>query len=444
MSEIDVRGFVGANNVKMEERFFVGKGIAEPRVILNADVDNVQRLIKRQGKTLYISMPAAHSLWAGISCMLFASEGILYRVISGQAISICSISGPRSPLFYVEANDKVYISNLYWNGVFDPATNAISQWGITQPSGPMLSATSGNLPAGTYYVCMTNVSGSELSGNGPISSITLAAEGGIGIFNRPADALVWATDSDEYMFYLVGPLDTIVDIPSVEPLPSFLCSPPPYLKNLCYAFGRIWGSVGMDVYYSMPFHLGLFKRASNRFSFHSEVTMIAKVNTGLFIGTTDVTHFLTGTEPDQMVQSDAGAGSIPGTLALCNNMPELGWTLGTPEKDFNDVPVWLTTEGVVVGAPSGKFFNVSKNKIKMGIPEQGAAMYRNYEGIIQFLVSFKRGATGSGRGFADPETNAAFENGKIETNSVNFSDMTSRAGFADTASCRVWRGGVEI
>jgi hypothetical protein len=442
MAEINTQGFSGANNVI--ERFFSKKGILEPRVILNADVNQDSSLSIRKGKTLFFALANAHSLWAGTTCMLCAADGILYRVSQGIATSVGSISGPKYPLSYIDAEDKVYISNPYWHGIFDPSTNALSAWGVAVPPGPMLLSGDGNLPAGTYHICMTNVSGNEISGSGPIVSITLTSEGGIQILNRPSGALVWATDADEGIFYLVGATSKIVDIPTVEPLPSFLCSQPPYLENLCYAFGRIWGSSGSDVYYSMPFSLGLFKKASNVYHFEDTVTMIAKVPTGLFIGMEKRTRFLQGTIPEQMTQQDAGAGSVKGTLAYCNNMPELGWTLGTPEKDFVDVPVWLTSEGVVVGSPSGHFFNITKNKLKMGIPAEGASLYRNLEGAIQFLTSFKSGARGSGAGFRDEETYNAFKNGQIDQHEKTDNSMGTAVGFSDTATCTVTRGGVVI
>lgn len=444
MSEINISGFSGANNIGGEKQFYSKKDIAEPCVILNADCDLTGGLSVRKGKTLFITLPGAHSLWAGNNCMLCVANGILYRNVQGHAVNIGTVAGPKYPFSYIDVDDNVYISSPYWQGVFDPSSNSILPWGIPIPPGAMLLSGNGNLPAGTFHVCMTNVVSGELSGNGAISQITLAAEGGIQILNRPAGALVWVTDSDEYLFYLVGAVDTIVDLPTVEPLPSFLCSPPPYLENLTYASGRIWGSNGPDVYYSQPFKFGWFKVTSNKFSFDSIITLIAKVPTGLFVGMEDRTCFLAGTEPEQMVQSDAGAGSIKNTLAYCNNMPELGWTLGTPEKDFTDIPVWLTTEGVVVGNGSGKFFNITKNKIKMSIPNQGASLYRNLEGKIQFLTSFKKGTSGSGAGFSDADTDAAFKAGEIPTSNKTPEGMGSGAGFSDSASCIVTRGGVVI
>jgi hypothetical protein len=444
MSEINIKGFSGANNIKDAGKFYSKTEIAEPRVILNADVDLTGSLIIREGRSLYMALPNAHSLWAGERVMLCAANGVLYKIRDSVATALTSIPGPDDPLSYVDAEDKVYISNQHWQGVLDPDNDSISAWGVDSPPGPMLLSGTGGLPAGTYKVTMTNVSGDELSGNGPISEITLSLTGGIQILNRPAGAIVWATDAEEYQFYLIGDTNKIVELPTVEPLPSFLCSPPPFMGNLCYAFGRIWGSSGQDVYYSLPFNLGWFRLTTNKYHFDSTVTMIAKVPTGLFIGMEKRTLFLAGTIPEQMKQQDAGAGSIKGTLAYCNNMPELGWTLGTPEKDFADVPVWLTTEGIVVGAASGHFFNVTKNKVHIIPPTQGASLYRNVGGKMKYLTNFRQGKIGSGVGDRDADTEFAFSHGHIDTHN----EMARQTGVimaaTDLALCEVRRGGFLI
>jgi hypothetical protein len=442
MPDLKITGFSGANNVN--NRFMSKTGVIEPQVILNADVNLSGELVQRAGQTLFISLPGAHSLWSCSLCMLCAANGILYRNMQGIAVNIGIISGPKYPLSFVEAEDKIYISNPYWQGVYDPSINSLTSWGIPLPPGPMLLSGSGNLPAGTYHVTMTNVVSNELSGNGPISDITLTTTGGIQILNRPSGALTWVTDADEGIFYLVGEVSQIVTLPTVEPLPSFLCEPPTSLENLCYAFGRMFGSDGQNTYYSEPFKLSWFKRAANIFKFDSTITLIAGVSTGLFIGTYEKTWFLTGTDPSKMTLSDAGAGSIKGTLAYCNNMPELGNVFGTPEKGYVDVPVWLTTEGYVAGNTSGKLYNLTKNKIKMGIPSIGASLYRNLDGVFQYLSSFRAGSAGSGAGAIDQITYNAFKDGKVDTHEKTLNGTTCRASFKDEVSCKVYRDGVEI
>jgi hypothetical protein len=428
-SDINIRAFVGMNNLKAAGRFWadVKSGVVEPRIVLNADAGVSGDLQKRQGKSLFIDLPGAHSLWAGRTCMLCMADGVLYRIFSRQAVEVGRLSGPDVPVAYEEAEDRVYIANQYNTGIYNPVSNDLDPWGINVPDGPILLADDGGLPAGVYRVTMTALSGGEISGNGPVAEIELAEEGGIGILNRPANCLVWVTDANEPIFYLAGDVDVVTDIPTHEPLPSFMCSPPPPMTQLCYAFGRMWGADGDRLIYSEPFLLSLFKPTTNYFQMDAEITVIAKVPTGLFVGTRKSTQFLAGTVPDGMQQSDAGAPSIPGTLAYANNLPELGDVLGTPEKGYVDVPVWRTTEGIVAGNAAGRLFNLTKTKLQMGVPARGASLYRTMGGIFQYITTSPLSDGG------DAATNKVFTTGRIHS---------STAGFGDSVDAEIRKGGV--
>jgi len=440
---IDIDGFVGMNDVA-DGGLFAAKGVAQPSAILNADVDLEGAISKRSGKALRVSLAGAHSIWAGNSCMLVAAGSLLYKVVDRVATSIGSISGPQSPVSYIEIDDLVYISNPYWNGVYNHTTGVLSSWGVAVPSGPVLLATTGIMPPGVYNVCMTNLTAGELSGNGQINSITLDSAGGISILNRPAGAIVWCTDCNEGIFYRIGPVDAIYEIATVEPLPSLFCSPPPFMTNLCHAFGLVWGSVDNIVYYSQPFQPSWFRLNMNRFTFDTEVVMIARTPTGLFIGTLDLTVFLAGTEPAKMEQVLAGAGAIRGTLAYCNNVPALNDVLQTSEKGHQDVPIWRAQDGIVIGNAAGKLYNLSKNKLMMDSPTSGASLYRNVDGTFQFLTSSARGLSGSSIGALNAETLALFEDGHVSRHEFSHRGMGTTASFSDSAVCEVRRGGVLI
>lgn len=412
---IDIKNFVGMDNIKKKERLFVGKaGNCQPRIILNADVTEGGRLIKRGGSTKIISLTRPHSLWSGTTAMMCVASGYLYRIVYGVATQICAVSGPDTYMSYAEANDKIYISNKYWNTIFDPATDTNADWGITLPEQPVISSTSGNLPVGVYQVCFTKYSGREISGNGVIAEIELTSVGGISIANRSASSLVWITDPDGSKFYPAGELDTIVNkSTSAEPLPSFLCSPAPYTEHLDYAFSRIWGSVGKVLYYSEPLHPEWFRLQFNKIEFDQNITLIAHAPTGIFVGCEDITYFYKGTEPHLMEESKVGAGAIPGTLKYCNNVPELGDILSPSEKIHVSVPIWLSQEGIVIGNASGRLFNLTQQKVKFVPGHRGASVYRMKDGQFQFLTSFKQGSPGSGIGMADDATIEVIRNGRV-------------------------------
>lgn len=403
------------SNIPLSESLFVGKeGRTQPRVILNADVTSQGRLIKRDGSTKFITLTAPHSLWSCDTAMLCASEGKLYRISQGQAVEICPITGPTSYLSYAEIGSKVYISNPYWNTIFDPSGNLVSDWGLTLPNQPVVSSTAGNLPAGTYQICFTRFNNREISGNGAIASIEVTTDSGITISNRDADYLVWMTDPNGSKFYLAGQLDTIVSTASSsEPLPSFLCSPPPFMENMTYAFGRVWGNVDKVLYYGEPFHPEWFRSALNKFEFDQKITLLAQVPTGLFVGCENITYFLAGAEPHQMQQTTAGKGAVPGTLFYCNNVPELGDVLSPAERIHVSVPIWLSQEGIVIGNVSGRLFNLTQQKVKFKPGVRGASVHRMKNGEFQYLTSFKQGSPGSGFGMEDSVTAEVIRNGKV-------------------------------
>ena len=410
---IEILKFTGMNNIKESEDFFVKKGVCEPRIILNADVDEANHLAKRDGYTEHILLANCHSVWGGDTCMLAMSGSVIKHITGEVATTVEDIGGLQRQMYYAEIGEKVYMSNGHWNGIYDPSTNTISNWGVAPPEGPVMSSGDGGLPAATYHAFMTNESGDEISGNGPVSQIVLADTGGISISNRPVEATVWCTDPNGDVFYRIGKTDVITNIPTVEPFAFLFCSRPPYMENILHAFGRMWGSVGDKLYYSESFHVEHYKLGKAFFEFATDIALIAKVKTGLFVGCKDRTYCLLGTEPEEMKQLDVGAGAVPGTLAYCNDIKELGDTISPPEKKHTSVPVWVSEEGIVAGNPVGRLFSLSQQKVKFAPGVEGASLYRKKDGRFQFLTSFKQGPEGSGLGMSDSATAEVMRNGVV-------------------------------
>lgn len=412
---IRIDRFTGMHNLDDAGDLFLKKGVAQPRIILNADVTSRGRLKRRDGYTRKITLSGSHSLWGGTTCLLCMSGSTLYRLDSGAAVSIGAIGGVTAPTYYAEVGDLVYISNRYGNKIFDPSDNSLDDWGLAVPTtGPALTSTTGSLPAGTYHVCFTKYNSNyNLSGNSPISEILLSDTGGITVSGRQSDGMVWCTDTDGDVFFRIGPVGAITQIPTVEPLPTLFVSQPPFMNYLCHAFGRMWGSRDNILYYSEPFHLDWFKLGTNRFEFATTITMVAKVKTGLFIGCEDRTYCLLGTEPSEMHQLDVGSGAVPGTLAYVNDIIELGDTISPPEKKHMSVPVWVSQEGIVAGNPVGRVFSLTQGKVKFAPGTEGASLYRQRDGDFQFMTSFYSGPDTDSVGVSDEATITVIRNGVV-------------------------------
>ena len=413
---IKLNGFTGMNNVKEKESLFVDKnGLVEPLVILDADVTSRNRVVKRDDITKTLSVSGAHSLWGNGRYMLYVHGGYLQYIDNEtEAVQVASVMDPDgSRMSYTEVGKKVYMSSRWWNGIFDPDALSVSDWGIPLPGGPMLSAASGNLPAGVYRVCFTAENGTEISGNGPVAEIVLASEGGIAVSGRGAEETVWCTETNGHIFYKIGKTDVITAVNKVEPLLTFLCFPPPYLENLTYAFRRMWGTRDNRVYYSEPGHLERWRLGKAFFEFGSNPTMIAKVKEGLFIGCQTRTYFYAGTIPRKMKESDVGAGALAGSLTYANKLQELGDTISPTEKKHESVPIWVSEEGIVAGNQAGRLFSLSQGKVNFAPGKEGASLYRMKKGDLQILTSFHSGNVSESMGIGDDVTFEVFKNGKV-------------------------------
>jgi hypothetical protein len=412
MKPLTIRGFKGMNNV-LEEGGFSGYDdgtmTAIPKVILNADVTAEERLKKRGGYRLLTSLPNAHSAWATRNVMLAAAGGQLYRFYAdGSKVHLCALAGPHDEkLFYASVDNNVYISSRHWMGILDPAENTVSDWGIPIPNQPVLAAVAGTgaLTPGRYQVCYTNVVDGQVGGNGMIAEIDILSENSsISLLNKPAGVLAWATDPDGSTFYRAAYEQTLItDILTIEPLPTFLCGPPSPMRFIRRAFGRMWGAIDNRLVYSEPYRYDLFK-STNEFTFTTDILLCAYVDGGIYIGFEDRTIFLPGTEPSGMREAQVGGGVARNILAYCNNVPDMG----------NNVPVWVSKDGLVAGSHSGVIARITKDRVQFPAGQEGAAVSRIVNGQDQFLTSFKQERPrGSGVGFGDSATCEIVRNGKV-------------------------------
>ncbi|HBL23913.1 MAG TPA: hypothetical protein DDZ40_07315 [Deltaproteobacteria bacterium] len=412
MKPLTIRGFKGMNNVLAEGGFSGhedGTMTAIPRVILNADVTAEERLKKRGGYRLLANLPNAHSAWGTRHVLLAAAEGRLYRFYpDGSKVNLCALPGPfEEKLFYAAVDDKIYISSRHWMGILDPAQNTVSSWGIPVPEQPVLAVINGTgaLTAGRYQICYTNIVEGQVGGNGMIAEIDILTDNSsISLLNKTAGVIAWATDPDGSTFYRAACEQALItDIETMEPLPTFLCGPPSPMQFIRRAFGRLWGAVGNRLIYSEPYRYDLFK-STNEFTFPGDILLIAFVDGGIYVGFDDRTIFLPGTEPSGMREVHVGAGVARNILAYCNNVPDMG----------NNVPVWVSKEGLMAGGHSGALTEITKDRVQFPAVQEGAAVSRTVNGQEQYLTSFKQERPrGSGVGFGDSTTCEVVRNGKV-------------------------------
>lgn len=411
---ITAHGFRGMNNLPVvPAKLLDDERRITPRIILNAEVTDGGVLRRRQGHTRKINLPGVHSLWAG-SVMLCVAAGVLYQVEGARATAIDTVDGPEARVNYVETDNLIYLSSLYWNRVYDLLTGTTRSWGVSLPAAPSLSLAQGDLPPGAYTLCYTRTETGRLSGNGPMTQVSWEGGGqGILLNNLSSGGQCWITHPNGQKLFLATVVDGVVtgQVPQAIPLPSFTVAPPPGLADFCQAFGRIWGCSGKKLVYSDPFQYEWFRTASYK-PFLEDLVMVAPVTEGLFVNSLTSTWFLEGTSPDKMSLRRIGEGAVPGSLVFAQ-MPGAvvggGYEISRRLSQLPS-PVWMSKNGFVVGTHTGHLVHLTEARLRINPRSQGAGFYQVKDGIPRLIVSLRGAPT---KNEVDTEMNEIFNNGKL-------------------------------
>jgi hypothetical protein len=380
-------GFRGMNNLEQAPGILLddAKRIT-PKIALNVEVLDGGKLVRRQGYSLQIPLPGAHSLWAG-SIMLVVSEGTLYRVESSTVTPITTVGGPKFPVCYAELDNLIYMATPAWSSIYDLLGGQVRSWGISIPPAPDFSLIEGDMPPGTYSFCYTQTVGDRISGNGQI--VKVSWEGGtkgIQLNNLPSSGQCWVTHPNGTDLFMAELDSGVIFAPTVIPLPSFQVAPPSGMSFFAQAFGRMWACAGKNLIFSDPFQYEWF-RTPNFKPFIEDLIMVAPVTDGLFVSSKDNTWFLDGTEPAKMVLKHIGDGAIPGTLVYAELPGAIvggGYEMSRRLSQI-PAPVWIGKHGVVIGTQTGHLVHLTESRLRMSIRSQGGSLFRVKNGVPQII-----------------------------------------------------------
>jgi len=388
-------GFRGMNNLPgMPGKLLDDERRITPKITLNVEVTDGGVIRCRSGYKLKLAFSGPHSLWAG-SVMLYVANGFLYRVEGLQATVLGAISGPPTRMNYEEIDNHVYISNPYWNANYDILADTMGTWGVPLPLVPDVTLVSGELPPGTYSLCYTNIVGGRLGGNGPLTQISWeGGSQGIRLNNLPSDGRCWITNPNGKTLFLATVVSGVISGQTINPLPSFMVTPPPPFNHFAQAFGRIWGISESKLLYSEPFQYEWFKVA-NYIPFIEEPNMVAPVDEGIFVNSLKSTWFLDGTSPVEtgtsagMSMRRIGDGAIPGTLTYAQ-MPGAvvggGYEISRRQSQLPS-PMWMGPNGFVVGTHTGHLVHLTEARLKVNPRNQGASICYVKDGIPRVITS---------------------------------------------------------
>ena len=369
---------------------------------VNVDVLDSGRTRRRKGFRTVLSGTEMHSLryHYGGDFFLLVDAGDFKRYVEDQPGvltfqgTLASGYGDRhAPLYYAEINEELYFSDAVRTGRV-LADGSLRAWGVERPAfQPTLGTVAGGLNPGTYQVALTYEGyGSEESGSSDPQTITVVAGQAIQVSAIPQPShpdtgaiCVYLSETNgetlyRYGAYPVGTTTVVLSAATTEgrKLKTFEGYPPPAGKHVEYCLGRMFIAVGNVVFFSDSLWYGLFRLAKNFYLFPADVRLMAAVDDGLYV-VADRTYFIPGAgDPNSRQQEVRGYSCAERTRVRYVNAKR------------NNV-AWFGDAGWVIASNGGQLEDPMLNTIAVPRHPEGAAMYREQNGIKQLIATVRRG-----------------------------------------------------
>jgi hypothetical protein len=390
--EIKIGKFLGINNVDPPELCKPG----ELQIATNVDITDTHQARRRDGySSVYSGSP--FSVWANKAqtICLFRESTLLKKLSTSYSASTVRTGlNVASWMNYFELNDRIYYSDGIVTGIYDGTTDR--SWGLTLPTQPTATPTTGALQAGRYLICLTyhRNDGQESGSSYPIS-VDVTANGGISLASIPVSSdstvdfvYIYITPCDGETFYLAKTItngtttasyiDTTIEFRL--PIKTLHLSPAPAGQNIKFYNGRMYVASGDSIYYSEPYAYELFDLAHNRMHFDSRVAVMAPVRDGIWVATQAKTIFLSGEDAPQFKYTKrTDYGAIENTQA---ELPEL-------KEGAEEVQAWIwaSSDGIISAFEGGVIKNLTGSKYTNETMTIGCSFRREENDRTLFVVN---------------------------------------------------------
>jgi len=299
-----IDAFLGLYNREQSRRLPPGSLV----VADNVDADDFGGIVLRNGYQSSLPMTSITSAFSTQDeRRLFVVDGGNLKLITSDLSATTLASGLTSEyIHWLEVADFILMSTGH---IIDTSNNVLS-WRIPTPQQVVVTATTGNLPAGNYQIVCTHEDDSGREGGAsPTVTVEVTNGGGLSISTDNVtgyQARVYVTDVNGTEFYYAGDGSNLTII-STQGLTSPIDkvqlrgNPAPDNTNqLAFYESRVWTaefSGGQTViWYSEPFWWNLFDLSNNHIIVPGKVTALVGIQQGLIIGTDDEIYVYTAEE----------------------------------------------------------------------------------------------------------------------------------------------------
>lgn len=367
----------GANNVAKPER--LPEGFV--RDLVNVDPTEGGQLDLRAGYERIVETTDMRLAVALGDRVVFVDGGALkcYSSLTDSVQALGSVT-PLGEIAGVAFNGQVYLAGVHDSLRTDGVS--VKSWAVPAPAFGV-ELIDGSLPAGIYKVAVT-ASGADGEESGVEPFILRVSEGQALRVSSvdPRSLRVYVSPANGATLYSQGPLIggamalTAVD-DQTERLTTTGCVPMPACAEYAAYHGVIVGRRDNAVFVSLPRYPHLMDPVKGFFQYGAPVTALAATDGGLFVATSERTHFLTGLETDQASQR----------VVL-----DIGAVSGTAVALPDGRAAWFTRYGLAIGAPDGSVSLPNQKTYAPDLATQGAAGVFEHNGK-PLVVTTMRGVT---------------------------------------------------
>jgi len=265
----------------------------------------------------------------------------------------------------------------------------VQNWGMSNPSAPVVYSSSGIFGAGVYLCCLTfyDALGNE-SGASDITSITVTENSSIVFTNLPSSSdsqvigiRLYMSTANGQVFYqcgdvAIGTLSYSVTLAydGGKVLETLFMTKPPAGQIIREHNGRLLIAKDNLLYVTEAYSTDLVSQLSNSvFQFTDDITVVEPVNDGVWI-VSDKTYFFAGSGPEnfqQLTKLDYGAA------------------LGTGQKRTNGNVYWFSTRGLIMAGNGGEIKNMQEDQVAPDYSNKGSMLIREENGMKQAITSLK-------------------------------------------------------
>ena len=370
------------------------------RLAKNVDVLTSGNTRTRNGYAAVSGASGGHSAWSHPLLpygFYVSSAGNLVLVRDDLSRTDLVGVNPLLPMSYTLFDGRVYYANGVDQGYVKDGVHY--RWTLPTPSSPLVVySAGGSAPAGRYQFALTALfNDGEESGASRVTHLETSAAGSIEIGpipNNPAVTKykIYMTYPDgKELFFLaeVAPGTSSLVLssrPELQyPLRQLHMTPFPPFPRLATFKSYILGAQGRELFFSDPSQASLIDRQHAQVRFDDDITHIAPVEDGVYVGTGYQTLWLAGDDPTRWakVTKDPVYGITP-----------MYSSFHPPTEVFADgrlaegiVACWMSTETqLCVGRPNGSIQRITGERLAISTFGQCSMYYREYSGHAQIVA----------------------------------------------------------